>query len=47
MSKPGTTITPSASPRELKLLEVKYAIFKECITLQRKWRKSVTEALEE
>ncbi|KAM0746318.1 Pentulose kinase [Meredithblackwellia eburnea MCA 4105] len=47
MSRPGTTVQPSASPRELKLLQVKYDIFKECITLQRKWRKNVTEALAE
>ncbi|KAK4698513.1 D-ribulokinase, partial [Phenoliferia sp. Uapishka_3] len=47
MSKPGTTVMPSASPRELKLLAVKYSIFKECITLQRKWRKDVAEALAE
>lgn len=45
MSKPGTTIHPSASARELKLLDVKYDIFKECIALQRKWRSRVTEAL--
>ncbi|GAA5941733.1 FGGY-family carbohydrate kinase [Sporobolomyces koalae] len=47
MSKPGTTIKPSASEKELKLLKVKYDIFKECIELQRKWRKNVSEALGE
>jgi len=47
MSKPGTTILPSASEKELKLLKVKYEIFKECIELQRKWRKNVSEALGE
>ena len=47
MSKPGTTILPSASEKELKLLKVKYDIFKECIELQRKWRKNVSEALGE
>jgi len=47
MSKPGTTIHPSASEKELKLLKVKYEIFKECIDLQRKWRKNVSEALDE
>ncbi|GAA6019948.1 hypothetical protein JCM11491_006716 [Sporobolomyces phaffii] len=47
MSKPGTTILPSASDKELKLLKVKYDIFKECIELQRKWRKNVSDALGE
>ncbi|GAA5904552.1 FGGY-family carbohydrate kinase [Sporobolomyces salmoneus] len=47
MSKPGTTIHPSASEKELKLLKVKYEIFKECIELQRKWRKNVSDALGE
>ncbi|GAA5977946.1 hypothetical protein JCM5350_006276 [Sporobolomyces pararoseus] len=47
MSKPGTTILPSASEKELKLLQVKYDIFKECIELQRKWRKNVSDALGE
>lgn len=46
MSKPGTTIQPSASEKEQKLLKVKYEIFKECIDLQRKWRKNVSAALE-
>ncbi|ORY78921.1 hypothetical protein BCR35DRAFT_304954 [Leucosporidium creatinivorum] len=47
MSKPGTTVKPSASERELKLLKVKYETFLECIELQRKWRKNVSQALEE
>ncbi|GAA5935503.1 hypothetical protein JCM1841_003912 [Sporobolomyces salmonicolor] len=47
MSRPGSTIRPSASEKELKLLKVKYDIFKECIDLQRKWRKNVSEALED
>ena len=47
MSRPGTTVMPSASERELRLLKVKYDVFKECIVLQRKWRKNVTEALVE
>ncbi|KAI5475847.1 protein of carbohydrate kinase, FGGY type family [Pseudohyphozyma bogoriensis] len=45
MSKPGTTVAPSASEKELKLLKVKYEVFKECIELQRKWRKNVDQAL--
>ncbi|GAA6060420.1 hypothetical protein JCM10212_002188 [Sporobolomyces blumeae] len=47
MSRPGSTIKPSASDKELKLLQVKYDIFKECIELQRKWRKNVSDALGE
>lgn len=47
MSRPGTTVLPSASPAELRLLAVKYDIFKECIDIQRKWRKQVREALGE
>lgn len=45
MSKPGTTVQPSASKKELGLLEVKYGVFKECIDLQRKWRKNAAVAL--
>lgn len=47
MSKPGTTVKPSASEKELRLLKVKYETFLECIELQRKWRKNVSQALEE
>ncbi|KAM0789063.1 hypothetical protein ACM66B_003126 [Microbotryomycetes sp. NB124-2] len=47
MSKPGTTVKPSASEKELKLLKVKYETFLECIELQRKWRRQVSEALGE
>jgi hypothetical protein len=46
MSKPGTTVKPSASEKELRLLKVKYETFLECIDLQRKWRKNVSQALE-
>ncbi|SGY19888.1 BQ5605_C017g08369 [Microbotryum silenes-dioicae] len=45
MSKPGTTVKPSASNQELRLLKVKYEIFKECIVLQRKWRSVTAEAM--
>ncbi|SCV70637.1 BQ2448_3399 [Microbotryum intermedium] len=45
MSKPGTTVNPSASDQELRLLKVKYKIFKECIVLQRKWRAATAEAM--
>jgi hypothetical protein len=47
MSRPGTTVRPSASEKELKLLKVKYETFLECIELQRKWRKKVSDALDE
>ncbi|KAK4046299.1 hypothetical protein OIV83_006173 [Microbotryomycetes sp. JL201] len=47
MSKPGTTVKPSASEKELQLLKVKYNTFLECIELQRKWRRQVSEALGE
>ncbi|GAA6032037.1 hypothetical protein JCM8097_003398 [Rhodosporidiobolus ruineniae] len=47
MSRPGTTVHPGASDAELKLLGAKYEIFKEMITLQRKWRSQVRQALGE
>jgi hypothetical protein len=47
MSKPGTTILPSAGSKEIKLLRVKYEIFKESVGIQRRWRESVREALGE
>ncbi|TNY19474.1 hypothetical protein DMC30DRAFT_353846 [Rhodotorula diobovata] len=47
MSRPGTTVRPSASAQELKLLEAKYKIFRDMIDTQRKWRNEVREALGE
>lgn len=47
MTRPGSTIAPQASDKELKLLQAKYSIFLECVTLQRKWRKEVRDALGE
>lgn len=47
MTRPGSTIKPQASDKELKLLQAKYSIFLECVTLQRKWRAQVREALGE
>ncbi|KWU47633.1 Pentulose kinase [Rhodotorula sp. JG-1b] len=47
MSRPGTTVKPSASEQELKLLQVKYDIFRECIDIQRRWRAKVRDALGE
>ncbi|KAH8918811.1 Pentulose kinase [Atractiella rhizophila] len=49
MSKKGTVIQPSLKgedgKKEKKLLDVKYKIYKECIDIQRRWRKEVAEAL--
>lgn len=46
MSKPGSTVMPQASEKEKKLLKVKYDVFRECIDIQKRWRKNVREALE-
>ncbi|GAA6056062.1 hypothetical protein JCM3770_007006 [Rhodotorula araucariae] len=47
MSRPGTTVRPSASARELELLETKMNIFTEMIDIQRRWRTQVRAALGE
>ncbi|BGP34890.1 hypothetical protein JCM10296v2_006714 [Rhodotorula toruloides] len=47
MTRPGSTIAPQVSDKELKLLQAKYSIFLECVTLGRKWRKEVRDALGE
>ncbi|KAG8924378.1 hypothetical protein FRC02_010468 [Tulasnella sp. 418] len=44
MTLPGTRITPSAGPRETKLLEAKYKIFRETVEIQRRWRTEMEEA---
>jgi len=44
MTPPGTMISPSASPKEKKLLEAKYKIFRESIDIQKRWRKEMEEA---
>lgn len=44
MTKPGIKIDPAASPKEKKLLEAKYKIFREAIDIQRRWRKDMAEA---
>jgi hypothetical protein len=46
MSRPGTTVRPKAGEAERKLLEAKYAIFRESIDVQRKWRDEVDAALQ-
>ena len=45
MTQPGQLIKPSATPREQRLLEVKYKIFRETIVTQKRWRKEVEAAL--
>lgn len=44
MTPPGTVIAPSATPKEKKLLEAKYKIFRESIDIQYRWRKQMEEA---
>ncbi|KAF8516640.1 Pentulose kinase [Gautieria morchelliformis] len=46
MTQPGQLVKPSVTPREKRLLEVKYKIFRETIETQKRWRKEVDEALE-
>jgi len=45
MTQTGKLVKPSATPREKRLLEVKYKIFRESIEIQKRWRKEVEEAL--
>jgi hypothetical protein len=45
MTPLGTVIKPAASLREKKLLEAKYRIFLESITIQRRWREEMDKAL--
>lgn len=44
MTPPGTQISPSASPKEKKLLEAKYKIFRESIDIQKRWRDEMLAA---
>lgn len=44
MTPPGTLVAPSAGPKEKKLLEAKYKIFRESIEIQKRWRKEMEEA---
>ncbi|KAF8211569.1 Pentulose kinase [Mycena galopus ATCC 62051] len=44
MTPPGTRVAPAASPKEKKLLEAKYKIFRESIEIQKRWRKEMEEA---
>ncbi|KAI0346965.1 Pentulose kinase [Trametopsis cervina] len=44
MTPPGTLVAPAASPKDKKLLEAKYKIFRETIEIQKRWRKEIEEA---
>lgn len=44
MTPPGTLVPPAASPKEKKLLEAKYKIFRESIEIQKRWRQEMDEA---
>lgn len=44
MTPSGTLIKPSASPKEKKLLEAKYKIFRESIDVQKRWRQEMDDA---
>jgi ribulose kinase len=44
MTPPGTIVKPAAKPKEKKILEAKYKIFREIIDIQKRWRKEMAEA---
>ncbi|KAJ7762793.1 FGGY family of carbohydrate kinase [Mycena maculata] len=44
MTPQGTLVAPAASPKEKKLLEAKYKIFRESIEIQKRWRREMEEA---
>ncbi|THV00590.1 Pentulose kinase [Dendrothele bispora CBS 962.96] len=44
MTPPGKIVKPSASPKDKKLLDAKYKIFREQIDIQKRWRKEMEEA---
>ncbi|TFY81049.1 hypothetical protein EWM64_g2960 [Hericium alpestre] len=44
MTPPATIVPPAASPKEKRLLEAKYKIFRESIDIQTRWRKDMEEA---
>ncbi len=46
MTPAATVVKPAASPREKRILEVKYKIFLESIEIQNRWRAEVEAALE-
>ena len=44
MTPHGALVAPAAKPKERKLLEAKYKIFRESIDIQTRWRKEMEEA---
>lgn len=44
MTPVGTSVAPNASPKEKKLLEAKYKIFRESIDIQKRWRSEMDAA---
>lgn len=44
MTPAGKRVIPGAGEQEMRLLDVKYKIFRESIDVQRRWRKMVDEA---
>ena len=44
MTQPGTRVLPSQSPREKRLLDAKYKIFRESIEIQLRWRQEMEQA---
>jgi len=45
MTQPGDLVQPSVKPRQKRLLDAKYKIFRETIKTQKRWRKEIEEAL--
>lgn len=44
MTLPGILVAPALSPKEKKLLDAKYKIFRETIEIQKRWRQQMEEA---
>ncbi|KAK7696484.1 hypothetical protein QCA50_001141 [Cerrena zonata] len=44
MTPTGALVAPAASPKEKKLLEAKYKIFREAIEIQKRWRQQMEDA---
>ncbi|CAL1701874.1 unnamed protein product [Somion occarium] len=44
MTPTGALVAPAASPKEKRLLEAKYKIFRESIEIQKRWRQEMEEA---
>ena len=44
MTPPGTLISPSASEKERRILEIKFDIFLESIEIQKRWRSRIDTA---